>query len=53
LIDFDHDVAGEPLAAPAVFSLTQPLTGAFAPWGVTFSGGYFVMDDLSFGTAVL
>ena len=37
-INFDTDASGNPISAPAVFSLTGPLTSLYAPLGVTFSG---------------
>src|SRR5215207_9068653 len=37
-VDFDHNAAGNPLAAPCGFDQTAPLTELYAMLGVRFSG---------------
>src|ERR1041385_7755305 len=47
-INFDFDPAGNPVAAPATFERTMPLTELYAPLGVHFAG-----PSADFGGAIL
>lgn len=58
-INFDTDAYGNTINAPALFSLTSPLTTLYAPLGVTFSGpgpglgGAILSESGTFGVSPL